>query len=83
MGHFMTSTLHFFHDLNELEKGYSRGLQLTHGADMCSLQKSVKRGKCWKRLWQFHMFRHIILFLQYIIAPCLFMMHLHFFTGVL
>ena len=39
----------FFHDLNALEEQYSNGLQLTHGADMCSLQKTIKRGKCWKR----------------------------------
>jgi len=36
----------FFDDMNDLEQELGEGLVVTHGADMCSLQKTVKRGKC-------------------------------------
>lgn len=35
----------FFRDVNELENEYAEGLVFTHGADMSSLQKTLKRGK--------------------------------------
>jgi hypothetical protein len=38
----------FFHKLNEMEDAYPLGLQFTQGADMCSLQKTVRRGGAMK-----------------------------------
>ncbi len=39
----------FFNELNEMEDRYGGGLQFTHGAEMCSLIKMVKRGGAMKK----------------------------------
>jgi hypothetical protein len=40
----------FFQAINTLEDTYSTGLQFTHGADMCSLQKTVRKGGAMKNV---------------------------------
>jgi hypothetical protein len=44
---YATHLQQFFHELNAMEDQYG-GLQFTHGADMCSLIKTVKRGGAMK-----------------------------------
>jgi len=45
---YATHLREFFMELNQLEDQYTGGLQFTHGADMCLLIKSVKRGGAMK-----------------------------------
>ncbi len=36
-----------FEVLNNMEDEHVGGLKFSQGADMCSLQKTMCRGKCW------------------------------------
>jgi hypothetical protein len=45
---YLTHLESFFQELNDIKDAYPLGLQFTQGADMCSLQKNLKRGGAMK-----------------------------------